>query len=318
MNSSRRLAMWSAVYAALLLVVPALLVRLDYSFEDLTVDAPFVLTLSLAAVLAALPFLAAGIVIALAIKTWVAGVGRVYAFDLGGAGLGALVIVPLLWLVDAPTLVVALGGVGAVAALLFAGRRGRSAGSRSAWRLWERSSWCFRDHIALPAPRPLRLGARRGRRALDPHQPSGRLSARAERWRRNRVLRPGRGPRSDAQAGHAAPRLARAGTGPAEHRLRAERAGRRARDRRRRRPGRLQRALGGPAPRRRDRAEPRDPGHGRRGAGPVLRATVLAPARVDCHRRRPLHAGGAGHALRPDPHRLHQHADRRIRPGVPL
>ena len=121
MNSSRRLAMWSAVYAALLLVVPALLVRLDYSFEDLTVDAPFVLTLALAAVLAALPFLAAGIVIALAIKTWVAGVGRVYAFDLGGAGLGALVIVPLLWLVDAPTLVVALGGVGAVAALLFAG-----------------------------------------------------------------------------------------------------------------------------------------------------------------------------------------------------
>jgi len=117
----RALARWSAVYGGLLLIVPALLVRLDYSFEDLRVDAPFVLTLSLAAVLAALPFLAAGIVIALAIKTWVAGVGRVYAFDLAGAGLGALVIVPLLWVVDAPTLVVALGVVGAVAALLFAG-----------------------------------------------------------------------------------------------------------------------------------------------------------------------------------------------------
>jgi hypothetical protein len=119
--AERALARWSAVYGALLLVVPAILVRLDYSFEDLRVDAQFVFTLAVAAVLAALPFLAAGIVIALAIRTWVAGVGRVYAFDLGGAGIGALAIVPLLWLVDAPTLLVALGLVGAVAALLFAG-----------------------------------------------------------------------------------------------------------------------------------------------------------------------------------------------------
>ena len=35
--------------------------------------------------------------------------GRVYAFDLVGAGIGALGVVPLLWLVDAPTLIVALG-----------------------------------------------------------------------------------------------------------------------------------------------------------------------------------------------------------------
>jgi hypothetical protein len=120
-SPERALARWSAVYGALLLVVPAVLVRLDYSFEDLRVDFPFVLTLSIAAVLAALPFLAAGIVIALAIRTWIDGVGRVYAFDLGGAGIGALGVVPLLWLVDAPTLIVALGLVGAVAALLFAG-----------------------------------------------------------------------------------------------------------------------------------------------------------------------------------------------------
>jgi hypothetical protein len=120
-SPERALARWSAVYGVLLLIVPALLVRLDYSFEDLRVDAPFVLTLSLAALLAALPFLAAGIVIALAIKTWVAGVGRVYAFDLGGAGIGALAVVPLLWLVDAPTLLVGLGLLAAVAALLFAG-----------------------------------------------------------------------------------------------------------------------------------------------------------------------------------------------------
>ncbi len=120
-SPERALARWSAVFGALLLVVPALLVRLDYSFDNFAVDASFVLTLSLAALLAALPFLAGGIVIALAIKTWVAGVGRIYAFDLAGAGIGALAIVPLLWLVDAPTLVVGLGVIGALAALLFAG-----------------------------------------------------------------------------------------------------------------------------------------------------------------------------------------------------
>jgi hypothetical protein len=120
-TAERAPARWSAVFGALLLVVPALLVRLDYSFDNFEVDAQFVLTLAIAAVLAALPFFAAGIVIALAIKTWVASVGRVYAFDLTGAAVGALAIVPLLWLVSAPTLVVGIGVAGAVAALLFAG-----------------------------------------------------------------------------------------------------------------------------------------------------------------------------------------------------
>jgi hypothetical protein len=119
-TAERALALWSAVFGALLLVVPALVVRLDYSFDNFEVDAQFVLTLALAAVLATLPFLAAGVVIALAIKTWVGSVGRVYAFDLAGAALGALAIVPLLWLVSAPTLVVCLGVAGALAALLFA------------------------------------------------------------------------------------------------------------------------------------------------------------------------------------------------------
>jgi hypothetical protein len=120
-TAERALARWSAVFGALLFVVPALLVRLDYSFDNFEVDAQFVLTLALAAVLGTLPFLAAGIVIALAIKTWVGNVGRVYAFDLTGAAVGALAIVPLLWVVSAPTLLVALGVAGAVAALLFAG-----------------------------------------------------------------------------------------------------------------------------------------------------------------------------------------------------
>ncbi len=118
----RILARWSLALAVLLLVVPALLVRLDYTFSG-RVTFDFALNLGAACLLSALPFLAAGIVIALAVQSYTAQIDRVYASDLAGAGLGAIVVVPLLWLVDAPTLVVALGGAAAAAAALFAGTK---------------------------------------------------------------------------------------------------------------------------------------------------------------------------------------------------
>jgi hypothetical protein len=113
------LSRWSVVLSLLLIAVPALIVRLDYDYEG-AIGAGFVFNLALACVLATLPFAAAGIVIALAIRGYARWIDRVYAFDLAGAALGALAIVPLLWLVDAPTLFVALGLVAALAALLFA------------------------------------------------------------------------------------------------------------------------------------------------------------------------------------------------------
>jgi hypothetical protein len=94
------------------------LVRLDFS-ESFEVTAGFALNLSVACAVIALPSLAAGIVVALAIRAYTKWIGRVYAFDLIGAGLGALVVVPLLWVSDAPTLVVCLGVVALVAATLF-------------------------------------------------------------------------------------------------------------------------------------------------------------------------------------------------------
>jgi hypothetical protein len=116
----RALATWSTVLAALLIVVPAVLVRLDYAAgAHLTRD--FAVTLATVCALAALPFLAAGIVVALAIRHYIAAVGRVYAFDLAGAGLGAVAMVPLLWALDAPTLIVGLGAAAGLAAVLFAG-----------------------------------------------------------------------------------------------------------------------------------------------------------------------------------------------------
>lgn len=113
------LARWAAAFGVLLVVIPFGLVRLNFDQGE-GVTAGFAVNLAAACVLAALPSLAAGVVVALAINGFPQHVGRVYAVDLVGAGLGALVVVPLMWLSDAPTLVVGLGLTSLVAALLFA------------------------------------------------------------------------------------------------------------------------------------------------------------------------------------------------------
>jgi hypothetical protein len=118
------LARWAAGFAVLMLIVPALLVRIDYDFDGFRVTTAFAARLGVAAVLATLPFLAAGIAVAIAVRDYVGSVGRLYAFDLVGAGLGAVAVVPVLWVVSAPTLCVALGALGALAAALFAPARG--------------------------------------------------------------------------------------------------------------------------------------------------------------------------------------------------
>jgi hypothetical protein len=128
LSLERQLTRWSALLAALLVVVPLALVRLDYTFDN-KVTAGFALNLAAACVLAALPFTAAGIAIALAIREYARGfAGRVYASDLAGAGIGAAAVVPVMWIADPATLTVALGALAALAALLFGGARRLSAG----------------------------------------------------------------------------------------------------------------------------------------------------------------------------------------------
>lgn len=121
------LARWSVLLALLLVLVPLAIVRLDYTFID-KIHVSFVLNLGLACLLAALPFTAAGVVIAVAIRSYTRQAGRVYASDLGGAGIGAVVVVPAMWITDPATLIVVLGAVAALAALLFAGSRRRERG----------------------------------------------------------------------------------------------------------------------------------------------------------------------------------------------
>ena len=87
------LAAWCAALATSLVASPAVLVRLDYSFES-SLTLRFALTLSLASIVASVPFFCAGMAITLAITHNTRWIHRVYASDLLGAGLGALVVVP--------------------------------------------------------------------------------------------------------------------------------------------------------------------------------------------------------------------------------
>ena len=111
------MAWFSAAFAALLVLSPLVLVRLDYEIGE-DVDLTFALNLSVACILAAAISLASGGVVALAIRGYADNVGRVYTWDLVGAGIGALVVVPLLFS-PAPELLVWLGLVAVVATVLF-------------------------------------------------------------------------------------------------------------------------------------------------------------------------------------------------------
>jgi hypothetical protein len=68
----------------------------------------------------ALPFLMSGFAITLAIATAGPAIGRIYAFDLFGAALGCLAVVPLLSYLGAPGAIVAVAGFAAAGAACFA------------------------------------------------------------------------------------------------------------------------------------------------------------------------------------------------------
>lgn len=69
---------------------------------------------------ASVPFLCSGFALSVAIASAGARIGRIYAFDLVGAALGCLFIVPVLPLLGGPGALVAVAALAALAAVLFA------------------------------------------------------------------------------------------------------------------------------------------------------------------------------------------------------
>jgi hypothetical protein len=125
-DASLVIARWTRRFALSLVLTPLVLVQLDFSgTESLTWR--FAANFATACFVASVAPFAAGVVVALAIDRFRSRIGTVYAFDLVGAGLGSLSVVPVLWLGPAPHLLVGLGVVVAIAALLFAraDRKGR-------------------------------------------------------------------------------------------------------------------------------------------------------------------------------------------------
>src|SRR5262249_43679874 len=68
----------------------------------------------------ALPFLSSGFAITLAIAGARERIGRIYAFDLGGAALGCLVVIPLLGQLGGPGAFIAAAGLAAAGGMAFA------------------------------------------------------------------------------------------------------------------------------------------------------------------------------------------------------
>ncbi len=118
------LAKWSLVFAATMLAVPIFVAAIDLNATGLF---QWLVAFSGVCSVAALPPIASGIVVALVLSRYAENIGSAYAADLVGAGVGALIAVPLMWLFPAPLLMVGLVFPVVAAARIF------SVGSRGNW-----------------------------------------------------------------------------------------------------------------------------------------------------------------------------------------
>jgi spermidine synthase len=118
-RASVHLAVCAVLFAAS--VVLALYVILDNPIPAALPGLHLVGPLSLVYGAAALPFFFAGLTISLAIDAWARGMSRLYLFDLAGAALGCLLLVPALDALGAVDTVLAVALVAALASFVFAG-----------------------------------------------------------------------------------------------------------------------------------------------------------------------------------------------------
>jgi hypothetical protein len=118
-RAAAHLAVSSALFAGS--VVVALVVILRNPIPAALPGLHLVGPLSLIYAASALPFFFAGFTISRAVDAWAAGMSRLYLFDLAGAALGCLLLVPALDTLGAIDTVLGVALVAALAAAVFAG-----------------------------------------------------------------------------------------------------------------------------------------------------------------------------------------------------
>ncbi len=112
----RSLAVASLWYALSVPIALAVLCLLPLQIEFSVMNG---IAFATAALLCALPFYTSGIVVSAALSKSSLPTGKVYASDLSGAAAGCLAVLGGLELLDAPSLILLCGSLGALASLLF-------------------------------------------------------------------------------------------------------------------------------------------------------------------------------------------------------
>ena len=123
-DPSAQLACLTALMAVSLLLIRPLLNVIPFRFEAIASD-PLrqgVWFLAMYAVIT-IPFVLCGLVLARAFSAWAAVIQRLYFWDLAGAAVGCVVIIPLIPILGPAGLLLVVSGVLALAAAAFAGTR---------------------------------------------------------------------------------------------------------------------------------------------------------------------------------------------------
>ena len=126
--SEKRTGRWLAIFSMLYAV--CVIFALYIIFENpLTLEGSAENYYRLGAIYGAtsLPFFFAGCTITLAITRLASDISRLYLFDLAGAAIGCLLLIPVLNTIGAINIVIAVGAIGALSAILFslAGQQNR-------------------------------------------------------------------------------------------------------------------------------------------------------------------------------------------------
>lgn len=118
--AARRMGLAASCFAVLIVLSFLVHLRMHFPFKvDLSESLAPLGELAANYALLALPFVASGVCVTIALSRYPNQVGKLYAVDLIGAGLGCLLVAVVSRWIDAPTLILITAAVAALAALWY-------------------------------------------------------------------------------------------------------------------------------------------------------------------------------------------------------